>query len=81
MRLYRICPLHFLENYSGLGGSYKDGGRWNLPGVPVMYFALSPSVALLEMANYLPSPRLVPASYRLGIYELDTELVDEIKVG
>jgi RES domain-containing protein len=27
-------------------------------------------VALLEMANYLPSPRLVPPSYKLGIYEL-----------
>ena len=25
---------------------------------------------MLEMANYLPSPRLVPSSYRLGIYEL-----------
>ena len=24
---------------------------------------------MLEMANYLPSPRLVPASYRLGVFE------------
>lgn len=69
-RLYRICPEPFLENYSGLGSSYKQGGRWNLAGVPVLYFALSPATALLEMGHYLPSPDLVPSSYRLGVYEL-----------
>ena len=25
---------------------------------------------MLEMANYLPSPRLAPAAYRLGVYEV-----------
>jgi RES domain-containing protein len=71
VRLYRICPERYLENYSGLGASYKDGARWNRPGQAVIYFAASPSTALLEMANYLPSPRLIPKNYRLGIYELD----------
>ena len=70
MRLYRVCPDRYLENYSGTGASYRDGARWNLPGHPVLYFATSPSVALLEMANYLPSPRFVPSSYRMGIYEI-----------
>lgn len=74
--LYRIGPEQFLENYSGLGASYRDGGRWNSSGHPVLYFALSPATALLEMANYLPSPRLVPPAYRLGVYELaDTSSV------
>jgi RES domain-containing protein len=70
MRLYRICPESYLENLSGLGGSYQDGARWNSPGCPVLYFALSASTALLEMANYIPSPRLIPPAYRLGVYEL-----------
>jgi RES domain-containing protein len=70
MRLYRICPERYLEDYSGLGASYRDGARWNLQGVPVLYFAASASLAMLELANYLPSPRLVPAQYRLGIYTL-----------
>jgi len=70
MRLYRTAPQAFLENYQGLGASYRDGARWNFPGLPVLYFASSASVAMLEMANYLPSPRLIPPSYRLGIYEL-----------
>jgi hypothetical protein len=63
MRLYRICPEAYLKDLSILGGSYRDGARWNSPGYPVLYFALSASTALLEMANYIPSPRLVPPSY------------------
>ena len=70
MQLYRICPARYLEDYSGLGASYRDGARWNIQGIPVLYFATSASLAMLELANYLPSPRLVPANYRLGIYSL-----------
>ena len=29
---------------------------------------------MLEMANYLPSPRLVPKSYRLGVFEVDDDV-------
>ena len=25
MQLYRICPAQYLEDYSGLGASYRDG--------------------------------------------------------
>ncbi len=70
MRLYRICPQRYLNNLQGLGASFQDGARWNSAGIPALYFALSPATALLEMANYLPSPRLVPPDYRLGIYQL-----------
>ena len=70
MQVYRICPEQYLEDYSGLGASYRDGARWNVEGIPVIYFATSASLAMLELANYLPSPRLVPANYRLGIYTL-----------
>ncbi len=80
MRCFRICPQQYLENYSGLGASYKNGARWNLAGEPVLYFAQSPATALLEMSNYLPSPRLIPKSYRLGIYQIaDTTPLDIIE--
>ena len=61
MRLYRICRVEHLEDYSGLGASYRDGGRWNEAGLAVLYFAETASVAMLEMANYLPSRRLASA--------------------
>ena len=67
MRLYRIYHSVYLDNLTGRGASYMNGGRWNRPAVPVLYFAESPSVAMLGLANYLPSPRLIPPTYRLGI--------------
>ena len=78
MLLYRITPEQYLENYQGLGASYQDGARWNHKGVPVLYFSLSPSVAMLEMANYFPLPKLIPKDYVLGIYELPDELAERL---
>ena len=51
MQIYRICPEAFLEDYRGLGASYRDGARWNHPGSPVQYFAASASVAMLELGE------------------------------
>ena len=70
MQLYRATRAKYLSNLKGLGGSYRDGARWNPPGQPSLYLAFSPSVAMLEMANYLPSPRLVPKDYVMGVYEI-----------
>lgn len=78
MRLYRIAPEKYLENYNGIGGSFSDGARWNSPNHPVIYFALSAATALLEMGNYLPSPRLIPKHYRLGIYSLPDDVAIDI---
>ena len=70
MKLFRIGPEQYLENYSGMGASYHNGARWNLPHQPVIYFATSQAVAILEMTHYLPAPHLVPPSYRLAEYAL-----------
>lgn len=40
MELYRIAPERYLENYSGHGGSFENGGRWTSAGHPVLYMAL-----------------------------------------
>jgi RES domain-containing protein len=81
MQLYRICPEAFLQNYSGEGASFKSGGRWNPPGQRVLYFASSAAVAMLEVANYLPSPRFIPKSYRLGQYQLPDTFIDRFSAG
>ena len=75
IRLFRITRVQYSGDFSGLGASYRSGGRWNEAGVPAMYFANAPSVAMLEMANYLPSPRLVPHDYRLAVYEMADDAV------
>jgi RES domain-containing protein len=78
MFLYRIGPERFLQIYTGTHGSYEYGARWNLPGDPVIYFGTSPSVAMLEIGNYIPSPRLIPGSYRLAQYEVDDQFIETI---
>lgn len=82
MQLYRITSGKYLEDYSGHGGSFHDGGRWNSPGHPAIYMALSVSTALLEMANYVSSPQMIPPGHQLGVYELPDNLpTHEITVG
>ncbi len=71
MLLYRIAKERYLDDFSGLGKSYEYWGRWNYPGCPVVYFAVSPAIALLEMGNYLGSPRHIPRTMRMGTYEID----------
>ena len=74
MLLYRGVKSKYVENYDGMGNSYLKGARWNHPYHPVLYFAPSPSIAALELANYFPTPRLIPKTYVLGIYELPDSL-------
>lgn len=74
MRLYRAVKKKYVENFNGLGNSYRKGARWNFPSLPVLYFASSPSVAAIELANYFPSPDLVPPSYVMGVYELPNSI-------
>jgi RES domain-containing protein len=70
MLIYRCVKRDYLESYDGMGNSYRKGARWNLPHYPVLYFAPNPSVAALELANYFPSPDLVPENYVMGEYEI-----------
>lgn len=78
MRLYKITKAPYLTNLNGKGGSFQNGARWNQAGFPVLYFAPNVGTALLEMANYLPSPRFIPPSYHLGIYEIEDDVSTKI---
>ncbi|WP_372614188.1 RES family NAD+ phosphorylase [Halomonas sp.] len=78
LTLFRVAPKRFIDNLSGLGGSYHDGGRWNEPGHPALYFGTSASVALLEMGHYIPAPRQVPRDFVMGTYEVETDAIDTV---
>lgn len=49
--------------------SFRNGGRWNSPGVAAMYTALNPQNAMLEIANYAGSPKIVNAIYVMCAFE------------
>ncbi len=74
MRLYRVTNKLFAESYNGQGASFRDGARWNNKGVPVLYFAMSPSTAMLELANYLPTPRLLPKNTVMCVYDVSGDI-------
>jgi RES domain-containing protein len=57
MRVWRICSRRF-RTFDGEGASLH-GGRWNFPGVPLVYTSQSLSLAAMELLAHL-DPRLVP---------------------
>ncbi|AMD01544.1 hypothetical protein LOKO_02484 [Halomonas chromatireducens] len=44
-----------------------------------MYYATSAPLAPLEMGSYIPSPRVVPRDYMLGVFELETDDIERIE--
>jgi RES domain-containing protein len=58
-------------------GARKVGGRWNSPGVAVVYAAQSASLAMLEMLVHLQSRELL-RSYVLFEVTFDETLITEI---
>jgi RES domain-containing protein len=53
MRIWRICKARFAdEAFSGMGAR-RFGGRWNTPGVPMVYASSSLALAALELFVHL----------------------------
>ncbi len=53
MRVWRICRARFApEAYSG-SGARRFGGRWNSPGVPMVYTSSSLALAAIELFVHL----------------------------
>ncbi|MGB7547092.1 MAG: RES family NAD+ phosphorylase [Terracidiphilus sp.] len=53
MRIWRICRERFAaEAFSGLGAR-RFGGRWNSPGVPMVYASSSLALAAMELFVHL----------------------------
>jgi RES domain-containing protein len=60
MKIWRICRAKFAaESFSGIGAR-RFGGRWNSPGVPMVYASSSLALAAMELFVHL-EPNLQPA--------------------
>ncbi|WP_018618333.1 RES family NAD+ phosphorylase [Spirosoma luteum] len=90
VRVYRLIKERFLSTPLSTEGARRLGGRWNPPGIGVLYASASPELALLEQMVHLRSlpysdlPRLVlltlalPEPPRLlGVTELPENWRDE----
>ena len=59
MQIWRICRAKYAgEAFSGLGAR-RFGGRWNSPGVPMVYSSSSLALAAIELFVHL-EPNLQP---------------------
>jgi len=70
MRLWRLTRAG--ETALDGAGASKHGGRYSLPGTPVVNFASEAGLAVLIALRYLPAdPGAAPADYVLGWTEID----------
>ena len=74
MRLWRMCRhVHAAEAFSGEGARLY-GGRWNSPGVKMVYTSTSLALAAIETFVHL-EPNLQPDD----LVSIECELPDEIE--
>jgi hypothetical protein len=70
MRLWRLTRTG--QTALDGAGTLKHGGRYSLPGVPVVNFASEAGLAVLVAVRYLPGdPADAPGDYVLGWTEID----------
>ncbi|WP_141193250.1 MULTISPECIES: RES family NAD+ phosphorylase [unclassified Vibrio] len=59
--------------------SFKYGARWNSQGTGALYFSSNVQNAMLELANYVDSPKMANVSSVVAVYELsDSVALHEI---
>lgn len=75
MRAWRLTRPLFAGALDGEGARLY-GGRWNSPGLPMVYCAGSPSLAILETFVHLPAEQRSPADLPLMIL-LTIDVPDE----
>jgi RES domain-containing protein len=73
-RMFR--PVHARSAFTGEGARLY-GGRWNSPGVPMIYSSQSLALAALEMLVHLQSPQVL-RKYLACSVTFDSEFIDRI---
>ncbi|MEJ2013195.1 MAG: RES family NAD+ phosphorylase [Anaerolineales bacterium] len=77
LRAWRIVKARYAESAFSGEGARLYGGRWNSPGVPVVYAAQHQSLAVLEVLVGLEDAGLLPR-FVLFRVEFDEKLVETL---
>jgi RES domain-containing protein len=76
-RSWRITKAkHSATAFDG-EGARRSGGRWNSPGISVVYTSATASLAALEMVVNIPASELL-AAYVLFSCEFDESLIEHV---
>lgn len=77
LSVWRIISEKFKKSAFSGEGARLFGGRWNSPGIPLIYTAESKSLAILEVLVHLESPDLLQ-KFVLFEVKVDNPFVTEI---
>lgn len=76
MVIYRISRTKFINDLSGEGAKLY-GGRWNRPGVPMLYTSQARSLALLELIVHFNASSALQLDYSfLSLSVPDAYVID-----
>ncbi len=79
MMVYRLSREKFRFDLSGTGAKLA-GGRWNSPGIPVLYTAEARALAALEIAVHTPL-NVIPEDYMMAtIFVPEKVAIHEIRI-
>lgn len=69
--VYRVVRQKYADRPLDTTGSWLNGGRWNPPGVSLLYTAEHPALALVEILVHMPQvPYADLPAYRLFTLEI-----------
>ena len=77
MHVFRIARANRRYDLSGYG-AFLVGGRWNLPGLSLLYTAETRALAMLEVLVHLPAGDLPDDMYLLTLEVPDTMSREEL---
>lgn len=76
MLVYRISSPKYAGDLSG-NGAKLYGGRWNEKGTPVVYFASSRAMAMMELLVHL-RPEDLNREYAILVYEVPDDKIYKV---
>jgi RES domain-containing protein len=78
LTLWRLSPGYHADKAMSGDGAYRRGGRWNPPGIRVVYCADSRSLALVEVLANVKRPSLLgDQAWVLIPIEIPLDLVEK----
>lgn len=78
MFAFRISQKKYINDLSGEGARLY-GGRWNLKGIPLVYLAESPSLALVEYLVHIPLGA-IPNDTCFAVVNLPDQQIIKLKI-
>ena len=78
IRAFRLCKTKFLASAFSGEGARLNGGRWNSPGLAVVYTSSSLSLATLEVLVHLDDPEAFARLFSWIPLEIPEDCVERV---